>query len=193
MTEHSRSDEELAQMALDGTDSAFEILVNRYTPVIYRIALGITGTPEEAQDVVQETLLKAFTHLKHFCPEKGSFKVWILTIARNKSINVYSYLKRKAVSLFSDDDSEKIETDNFNNLFVGSGENQESLMVIQQEYNSVVSALGKLPKRQKAALLLKVQENLSYEEIAVVMDASPSSVESLIFRARRKLTEILGK
>jgi RNA polymerase sigma-70 factor (ECF subfamily) len=84
------TDEELALRAQAGSEQDFDALVNRYAPAVYRLARGITRGSQDAEDVVQETFLRAFKHLDSFSPSKATFKTWLLTIARNQSINVLS-------------------------------------------------------------------------------------------------------
>jgi RNA polymerase sigma-70 factor, ECF subfamily len=185
------TDEELALGAQRGSEKDFDILVDRYTPAVYRLARGITGGPQDAEDVVQETFLRAFKHLDSFAPSKATFKTWLLTIARNQSINVFGSLKRRTLRFLGDFDIDERVPDLSDNPFSNPGRDTESLLVMKQEYSRVERALHKLPERQRTAMLLKAQEDMSYDQIAGVMNTSVSSVESLIFRGRKKLLEIL--
>jgi RNA polymerase sigma factor (sigma-70 family) len=187
-----QTDEELVSMAQTGSQAAFNALVDRYTPVIYRMARGITRGHHDAEDVVQETFLKAFNSLDRFTAVKASFRTWVLTIARNQSINVFSALKRKAARFLSEYDSQGSGNQLRENPSAMDNRDAEELLSIQQEHSRLQNALSKLPERQRTALLLKAQENLSYEEIARVLNSSGSAVESLIFRARKRLLELLA-
>jgi RNA polymerase sigma factor (sigma-70 family) len=184
------TDEELVQRVQNGSEFAFNELVDRHSDMVYRQARVISGSVYEAEDIVQETFLKAFKYIDRFSPSKASFKTWLLTIARNQSINVFSSLKRKAVRLFTEEEIESGDLGSPANHMAGSTD-AESLLSIKQEFGRVTVALKKIPERQRTALLLKVQENMSYEEIAVVMQTSASAVESLIFRARKTILEIV--
>jgi RNA polymerase sigma-70 factor, ECF subfamily len=179
------SDEELAALSKGGSESAFTVLIDRYSYPVYRLAYGITGIAQEAEDIVQETFFKAFRHLESFSPSKAAFKTWLLAIARNQSLNVFSSLKRKTLRFLNEMDMDGAYP------FSSARQNVENLLSVKQEVLRVEKALMKLPKRQRTAVLLKAQENLSYDEIAHVMNTSSSSVESLIFRARKRLLEIL--
>jgi RNA polymerase sigma-70 factor, ECF subfamily len=185
------TDEELALSAQRGSEKDFDVLVDRYTPAVYRLARGITGGPQDAEDVVQETFLRAFKHLDSFAPSKATFKTWLLTIARNQSINVFGSLKRRTLRFLSDFDIDERGPDVSDNPFSNRGMDTESLLVMKQEYSRVERALHKVPERQRTAMLLKAQEDMSYDQIAGVMNTSVSSVESLIFRGRKRLLEIL--
>lgn len=190
-TSASRTDETLAELAREGSESAFNELVDRYTPLIYRIAMGMTRSRQDAEDIVQETFLRVFNHLEDFSPAKASFKTWLLTIARNQSINVFAALKRKALRFLTDPMSSDPDSQNPADSVWNQHRGAESELVTKQELSRVQKALQDLPARQRAALLLKAQEDMSYEEIAEIMQVSVSSVESLIFRARKRLVDIL--
>lgn len=187
----SLSDEDLLKGALEGSHAHFDALVDRYAASVYRLAYGITGRHEDAEDIVQETFLRVFDHLDQYSLDRGSVKTWLFTIARNQSINVFSSLKRTMSRFLFDAPS---DNDNQSHLGVevpSSQINAEDQLVAMQEMARVKKALSRVPERQRTALLLKAQEDLSYEEIAQVMKTSVSSVESLIFRARKRLVEIL--
>jgi RNA polymerase sigma-70 factor, ECF subfamily len=187
------SDEELVTRSRDGSGQYFGALVDRHTIVVYRVARSITGSHEEAEDVVQETFLRAFKNLDKFDASKSAFKTWLLTIARNQSINIISSLKRKTLKFFGDRDKGEAELEFSSNPLSQEPQDAETMLSIKQQFQMMEKALNKLPERQRTALLLKSQENLSYDEIASVMDVSVSSVESLIFRARKKIIGLVER
>lgn len=184
-------DEELAKRAGEGSEAHFNALVDRYTPLVYRTALGITGVAQEAEEIVQETFIKLFRNLHRFSPEKASFKTWLLTITRNQSINSLNALKRRAVRFLSEARVEEYGPEAGRDIPFSTHRDAESVMAVKQDYTRVEQALKDLPERQRTALHLKSVENLSYSEIARIMKTSTSSVESLIFRARHRLSELL--
>ena len=190
-TEHVLTDEDLVQRAGQGSETAFDALVDRYTPIVFRIAFGITGTREEAEDVVQETFLSVFKNLDSFSPTRAAFKTWILTIARNNSINKFKYLKRRAAKLFSEFSGEEPESALGDYPSSLGRSDAESLLSIKQEFHLVETAFRKLPERQRTALMLKAWEGLSYAEISEVMSMPVGTVKSYLFRARKLLKERL--
>jgi RNA polymerase sigma factor (sigma-70 family) len=182
------SDEQLIAETRKGSEAAFGRLVERHTPALFRMAYVITRSASDAEDIVQETFLRAYKHIDDFSPEKAAFKTWLFTIGRNQSINLFSSLKRKASRFLSDLDSDNVDQES---LFKPVG-NAEDLLIGRQRQERLLDAINKLPERQRTALTLKSQEEFSYEQIAEIMSTSASSVESLLFRARKKLIEILG-
>jgi RNA polymerase sigma-70 factor, ECF subfamily len=187
----SATDEELVQQAQGGSEAAFNVLVDRYATLVYRLAHNITKSPQEAEDIVQETFLRVFKHLDGFSSSKATFKTWLLTITRNQSINVFGALKRKALRFLGDSGDVDRNFHQSGNSLSWQAQDSETLLASKQEYRRVEQALNSLPQRQREALLLKSRESMSYEEIAEVMKTSLSSVESLIFRARKRLMEVL--
>ena len=183
-------DEELVAQAKTGSEAHFNALVDRYTPAVYRVALGITGNHHEAEDLVQETFVKVFHYLDRYSPSKGGFKTWVLTIARNQSINVFKSIKRRTARLISGYDTVEQSFESVGSFSASEDHDAEQILSIKQEIANTRAAVKRLPERQRTALMLKSQEGLSYEEIAVIMNTSVSSVESLIFRARKRLLEI---
>jgi RNA polymerase sigma-70 factor (ECF subfamily) len=185
------TDEELASAATEGSEAHFNLLVDRHAQLVYRLALGITGSTQDAEDVVQETFLRVLQNLDRFSPAKASFRTWLLTIARNQSINAYSSLKRRASRFFSRSRSEEQDHYADDNSSDPVQQDAETMLLQKQEYFLVEQALKDLPERQRTSLHLKAVENLRYAEIAQIMNTSESSVESLIFRARQTLLEKL--
>jgi len=187
------SDQEMVTGSKGGSEQYFSVLVDRHTTSVYRVARSITGSHEEAEDVVQETFLRAFKNLGMFDESKSAFKTWLLTIARNQSVNIVSSVKRKALIFFGDRDKGEPELEFSSNPISQEPQDAETMLSIKQQFQRMEKALKKLPERQRTALLLKSQENLSYDEIASVMDVSVSSVESLIFRARKKIIGLMER
>jgi RNA polymerase sigma-70 factor, ECF subfamily len=182
------SDEQLITEARKGSEAAFGKLVDRHTPALFRMAYVITRSASDAEDIVQETFLRAYKHIDDFAPEKAAFKTWLFTIGRNQSINLFSSLKRKASRFLNDFDSDNVDQESFGKPV----ENAEDLLIGRQRQERLYEAINTLPERQRTALTLKSQEDFSYEQIAEIMSTSASSVESLLFRARKKLIEILA-
>ncbi len=185
------SDEDLVQKVQQGYRAAFDELVERYTGKVYLQARAMTRSGQEAEDIVQETFLKAFKHIDKFSPAKATFKTWLFAIARNQSINVLSFLKRKMAKYFGETEG-KTEQNYLDPIVdLSDGSDAEKLLSEKQRFARVTQAVETLPERQRTALLLKAQESMSYEEIAHVMQTSASAVESLIFRARKTLMDVL--
>lgn len=185
------TDEDIALKAQEGNGSAYRELVRRYTPMVYRIGLSLTGSRLEAEEIAQETFLKVFKNISVFSPARGNFKTWLLKIARSQSVDTFRMLKRRWSRFVSEDTFEDAEA-NHNRYERGSyGSDAEALLMSRQLGAALDAALLKLPKDQRLAFVLKAQEGMSYNEIGEIMNASHASVDSLIYRARKKLQSLL--
>ncbi len=172
--ENSESD--LIAAIASGDETAFEQLVKRYQNPVLSFVYRYIGDTHSAQDIVQEVFLRIFQAAPRF-RQTGKVSGWIFRIAYNLSVNELKRRKRM------NDFRATIAKDISEMPFTNHAENSESEQWL-------MAALGKLPENQRAALLLRLNERLSYAEISKVMDISVASVESLIFRARSRLKQL---
>lgn len=142
---------------------------------IYKYIYALSGRPEIADDVLQEAFYRAYTHLESFTGQ--NLRAWLYRIAHNVYIDYYRKEKR----------SQPQDTEFFVNIPGAS--DVEKDMIKQEHLAAVFRQIENLPPQQKQALLLHSIHQLSYAEIATVLEVSESSVKSLIFRARAKLKQ----
>ena len=179
--ESLEAEKELIRKAKQGNLRSFEGLVKKYQKNIYRLAYRMTKDHDSADDLAQETFVKAFTSIKSF-KEEHSFYPWIFRICVNLSIN---YLKRKKFTVSESEfepyklDDKKVVADPMSQLI------KDELM------EKIESAIDELPPPFKAVFILKVYEELSYEQIAKSLNISVGTVMSRLFRARERLQDSL--
>ncbi len=172
----------------DGDGDAFETLVREHQTRVYNLALRMTGSPEDALDISQETFLKAWRTLGKFRGD-CSLGSWLYRIASGLSIDLLRKNKRrqteKIVSL--DDPGEDGRPLELPDL------REEPQVILEREENRQIvwECLEKLPEEQKQILILREVSGLSYEEIGAAMDLEPGTVKSRLFRAREKLAKLL--
>ncbi len=168
------------QSIRNGSRQAFETLVTRYqNPVFGFIRKYMDGERHQAEDLTQEVFLRVYLAAPRFeVRPDSSVSAWIFTIAYNLSMNEARRRKRQR-----DFRKELCEEHRFS---VSESANPEDTFHLQ---NAVFSALNELPEKQRAALILRVTEGLSYTEISQVLHISVPGVESLIYRARKSLRE----
>lgn len=170
-----RSDASLARDAALGDRLAFEVLLQRHGPALHRYALRSCVTPQDAEDVVQETFVAAWRGVARW-DGRASVKTWLFSIAARK---VADLGRRRAVPI----DDDLLEP-------VPSREAGPDERVREQELvEALEEALDELPYRQRASWLLIEVEGLSQAEAAVVLGVSTDAVRGTIFRARRNLSE----
>ena len=180
----------LVQAIRAGDGDAFETLVREHQTRVYNLALRMTGNPEDALDVSQETFLKAWRTLGQFRGD-CSLGSWLYRIASNLSIDLLRKAKRrqteKLVSLEDPgEDGRPLELPDV------SGDPQ-LLLERAEGRQAVLECLDRLPREQKLILVLRDVNGLSYEEIGETMGLELGTVKSRIFRARARLANVLAE
>lgn len=159
---------------------AFAALALPLLAQLYNFAHWLTGSREEAEDLVQESYLKALKGFSSFTPGTN-FRAWMYRILRNTFLTSRTGLKT-TVSL-DDDDNETPEPE--------TAENPESLLLARMDQEEIRLALGRLAVPQREIILLSDVEELSYREIAEALGLPIGTVMSRLSRARRSLRELL--
>ncbi len=191
MPTHLANETELVEAARSGDAEAFTTLVNQYDRNIYRLALNITGNPEDAEDALQETFLKAYTHLNRFQGD-SRFYTWIVRIAVNESL--MKLRKRKSDRTVSlDEPVETGEDEYMPREVVDWGENPEQRYARQEMQEILTAALNELEAAFRIVVYLRDVENLSTEETAEMLNLSVPAVKSRLLRGRLKLRERLNQ
>ena len=178
-------DRVLVKAASVGDLDAFETLVRRYQTRVVNYVLAIVRDTGEAEDVAQETFIRAHRSLGRFRSE-SSFKTWLYTIATNTARSALDRrARRKRVADQSlDDDAQGQGAERV----PSQGPDVETALVARE---AIDSALATLSDELRVAVVLRDVEGLDYQEIAEVTDVPIGTVESRIFRARRKLRTLL--
>ncbi|MEZ0542935.1 RNA polymerase sigma factor [Fibrella arboris] len=170
-----------------GDESAFRWLVETYQTRVFRTALAIVPTPEDAEDVAQEVFMEVYKTVGRFRGE-ASLATWLYRLTTSRALRKERDRKRKKrfaflTSLFGDDGPERFDPPDF--------QTPETVLQANERTQLINQAVQKLAESQKVAFTLHYQEELSYQEIADVMQTSVSAVESLLFRARQTLRKRL--
>jgi RNA polymerase sigma-70 factor (ECF subfamily) len=180
----------LVAQAQQGGVEAFTELVNRYERNIFRLARHITQNPEDAEDVLQETFLKAYEHLVDF-QGNSKFYTWLVRIAVNQSL--MKLRKRKTDASVSLDEPFDTGEENLTREIAVWDPNPE-LIYSREEIRSILEkAVQSLPPTFRAVFALRDIEELSTEETAAVLDLSIPAVKSRLLRARLRLREKLTR
>ncbi len=171
-------DEELVSHYLEGDNSAFEEIVNRYLKPVYNFTYRFCGNEKDSEEIVQESFLKLWKNIKKF-RKNDKFKTWFYTIARNTAID---WMRKKKSIVFSKFENEKGE-----NFFEDSLTDTEDIASEIFEKNELKKDVGKLigalPFKYREIILLYYQEELSLVEISEVLKKPLNTVKSLHRRA----------
>ena len=170
-------------------ENAFQILVGLFSKKVYNTCVGMLQNMEDAEDVTQEIFITIHLNIKEF-KEESSLSTWIYRIAVNKCLEFIRKKNRKKrsgifKSIFSSDGEKVIEN---HSDFMHPGiqlENQERAKIL-------FKAIDLLPEQQRTAYVLHKIEQISYNEIAAIMQLSLSAVESLLFRGKQNLKKHLA-
>jgi RNA polymerase sigma-70 factor, ECF subfamily len=179
-------DFELMERIGDGDHEAFRRLVERHQNAVIGTVAKMLGNASEAEDIAQQVFLRIWRNAKRYRPD-AKFTTYLFTITRNLVFNETRRKSRKKE--VSSDEREE----NTNTLIEASPDRQPDAELLQAELQQAVDdAIAALPEAQRMAVVLRRYEQLSYEEIAVVLKLSVSAVKSLLFRARTSLRESLA-
>jgi RNA polymerase sigma-70 factor (ECF subfamily) len=169
----------LVEACLDGRREAFDVLVTRHQRAVYRLCYRFVGNHEDASDLAQEVFLRAYRGLRKF---KGgsTLATWLYRIAVNVSLNRVSL---KSPPMQSIDGSAPIPD---------HPRDPAAALIREETAARVRSAVARLPKKQRATLILRVYHDLSHQEIAAVLGTSVGAVKANFFHALTNLKKMLG-
>lgn len=171
-----------------GNEEAYEILIQRYQQPVFNLVCRLLNDPSDACDIVQEVFLKVFRNIGAF-RGNSSLKTWIYRIAVNEAYNHrrwFSRHQRQEVALTAEEGASS-----YADSLADPGRTPFDQAADRETRALVEAALAKLNSKFRAAVVLRDIEDLSYEEIATVLDVSLGTVKSRILRGREALRKIL--
>ena len=174
-------------MALAGRDRGFRVLLSRYERPVYSLVLRMVRDGALAEDLAQETFVKAFHALRSYDP-RYKFSSWIFKIANNLTID---HLRRRKLDTVSIDGSPHARTDDDRartRLVVESdGESPHEFVENKELGSQIEQAIGQLRPEYRTAVMLRHVEGYSYDEIAALMEVPLGTVKTFLHRARHEL------
>jgi RNA polymerase sigma-70 factor, ECF subfamily len=172
-------DKDLLDRLAAGDEVAFRLLVERHVDRAYAIALRIVGNAADAEDVVQDTMLKVWMHRGRWQHGRAKFSTWLYRVVSNRCID----LRRKPRTENVDAVPEVADT-----------QLDASSLIERNEIGTLLeAAMQRLPEQQRVAVIFSYHESMSNGEIAEVMDTTVAAVESLLKRGRQQLREMLRR
>lgn len=171
------------EQVLSGKINAFSYIVDRHKDKAYNLAFRICGNHEEAEEISQDSFLKAYRSLSGF-KMKSSFATWLYRIVYNTAIS-HGRIKKKGVLSLEDFPADATD-------FIGNNSSEEEA---DKEYrNSLVNfALQKITEEERGLISLYYYEEMSTEEISDITGISKSNIKVKLFRARQKMSEIIER
>jgi RNA polymerase sigma-70 factor (ECF subfamily) len=177
------TDEQLVERVFSGEMRAFEFLVLRYQHRLLGLIGRLVRDPHEAEDIAQETFIKAYKALANFRGE-SAFYTWLYRIAINTANNYLVSRGRRPPDTDVDiDDDEQVDAQ----YALADHDNPESLQRRDELKKAIDQAIAELPEDLRTAFSLREFSGLSYEEITEIMGCPVGTVRSRIFRAREAI------
>ncbi len=184
-TDHSNT--ALVQKAVQGDREAFNKIVQRYRGQIYGFIFRMVKNREEAEDLVQETFIKAYRALGSFNTEYA-FSTWLYKIATNNCID---HFRKRRLKTYSLDKPIQSKDGELARDFPDTAQGPETGLISREKTLQIQKAINSLPEKYKQAILLRHARDKSYEEIAKELDLPLGTVKVRIFRAREMLKKKL--
>jgi RNA polymerase sigma-70 factor (ECF subfamily) len=174
-------DVRLMRLVSRGDTAAFEELIERHQRLVAGTVARMLGSNSDVEDIAQQVFIRVWKSASRYVP-RAKFTTWLLKITRNLVFNELRRAKRHAqVPIQTDPQEEAIP------LKDETGRAPDASLLERELQDAIERAIGALPETQRMALVLRRYEELSYEQIAEVLDLSVPAVKSVLFRARTEL------
>jgi RNA polymerase sigma-70 factor (ECF subfamily) len=187
---HTVREERLLHLAMKGDQEALGHILASYMPQLYRTALRVVGTPQEAEDALQDGLLRAVCHLREFAG-RSRFSTWLTTIVTNAALMRLRRVRPERVT--SIDQKCDREEQPMVNRIPDSGPNPEEMYARQERLQILKRGLQSLPPSCRNAVQLRDIQGMSTKEAAEALGLPLGTLKSHLYRARLKLVEEVGE
>ncbi|MFZ1081953.1 MAG: sigma-70 family RNA polymerase sigma factor [Candidatus Kryptoniota bacterium] len=186
---HKRAEEDaaLVKRAIAGDQKAFKALARRYKNAVAIIVFKLIRDKGQVEDLTQEVFIKAFQHLNDFDYEH-QFASWLFKIANNHCID---YIRKKKLRIYSIDDQIKTEDGEMEYEIPDSTYEPDLNMLREQKLRLIRKAIDSLPAKYREVIILRHQEELSYDEIAEKTGLPVNTIKVQLFRAREMMYKFL--
>ncbi len=182
------TDEELITDYLAGEEAAFGELTSRHLRGVYTFALRLVGDSAAAEDISQETFLKAWKNLKKYNEKSSKFKTWLLRIARNTSIDYLRKKKHVPLSAFENEAGSNVLAE----TVADTEELAPQMLERLDDARELHSVLEQLPPKHREILLLYYSNDFTFEDIALLLNEPTNTVKSRHRRALANLRQIIA-
>ncbi|HEY6879900.1 MAG TPA: sigma-70 family RNA polymerase sigma factor [Polyangiales bacterium] len=179
----ARDADALVSAARAGDTAAFDRLVRRFRPRIYALALHLSGSASDADDIAQDAFVQAYRHLPHF-EGRSHFFTWLYRITVNRALSAQRAQRRGAVPL----DDVRLQVA----LQVDAPSDPRLAVELRETYAALLEALDGLSSSLKSAVVLTALQGMSYQEAAIILGTSEGAIAVRIHTAREQLRRSLS-
>ncbi len=183
----AEEDSVLVKRAIGGDEKAFKNIIKRYKNPVAQIVYKLVRDRNQLEDLTQEVFIKAFQHLNDFDYEH-QFASWLFKITNNHCID---YIRKKRLRVYSIDDQLKTEDGEMGYEIPDSTYEPDLNLLREQKSRLIRQAIESLPKKYREVIVLRHQEELSYEEIAKKTGLPVNTIKVQLFRAREMMYKSL--
>jgi RNA polymerase sigma factor (sigma-70 family) len=180
------SDEELVELAQEGSRPAFASLIERHKGSIFSMALRVVGNREDAEEAAQDAFVRAFRALSKFRRD-AKFGTWLYRIAMNVCL---TKARQSRLDVTSIDASAEDDVDSAPLQIPDHGDNPDRLVERSEFKDRVQNMIASLPPKYSAVLTMYHMQDLSYEEMSETLDLPIGTVKAHLFRARGALKKL---
>ncbi len=185
------TDAAVVALVLAGDRDAFRTLVERHSRSIFRVVFRMTGNQEDAEEIVQETFLRAYRSLERF-ELRASFSTWLYRIAVNRTLD---FLNARKMQMQTKDTFQIVENpdgEEGNQVQLpATGPGPDRLLLSAEMKRKIAGAMGMLSPSERVAFTMRHMEGRSIEEISKALDLRASAAKNSVFRAVQKLRQQL--
>lgn len=178
------TEQEMIAKAKDGDRTALNALVAAYWPPIYRLALAKTGSAEDAQEIAQDTFLRALAALPRYQETTATFKTYLSRIALNL---ITDYYRKRGRS------PQLVDITEYNQLLLDTSARPDDAAVSAERRDEIVRLLGLLPQEQRQVIELRILQGVAVADTARLLGKSSAAVKMLQQRALKKLKELFDQ
>ncbi|HHH31259.1 MAG TPA: RNA polymerase sigma factor [Polyangiaceae bacterium] len=175
----------LVDAAKGGDQQAFDALVRRYRPRIFALALHLTGSRSEADDITQDAFLRAYRNIQRF-EGRSQFFTWLYRIALNRALNKRRDRKRR-ITMSIDDPRLTFA------LAVDAGDDPRRALELRETYTLLLRSFDALSPLLRTTIALTLLQGLSYKEAAVVLESTEGTIAWRVHEARRKMKDTMTR
>src|SRR5260370_26928907 len=180
------NDEAAAARAKAGDAAAFRVLVERHSRPLFRLAFRMTGNEQDAEDIVQETFLRAYRRIGKF-DERASFGTWLYRITVNCSVDLLRARKRRS----EQSGPTNPEMDDLIQSLPASSPTPDRMAMSGEAKQRIAEAMEELSASERTAFVLRHFEGMCIDEVSRVLGCRPGAARHCVFRAVQKLRRAL--
>ncbi|RLD12768.1 RNA polymerase subunit sigma-24 [candidate division KSB1 bacterium] len=185
--QRNKEDFALVRKAKAGDGRAYDALMEQYHDAVFNIVYRMVRNKQEAEDLTQETFIKAYNSINSF-NEEYAFSTWLFKIATNHCID---FFRKRKLKTYSMDEPMQYKEDEIKHEYASTDPTKEHEMIDSEKSRIIREAINKLPEKYRIAIVLRHHEEKSYDEIAQILNLPLGTVKARIFRAREMLKKSL--